>query len=210
MNSAQVVINRQRRLILGRAIGDCHRCERREVMSTTPRAGVGPSPSPYMMLTDTPNSIALSPNFPHQLKAYGLPLLREWYITSTVKCSTAPPSPDEQHRCLDHLRHELKIVNPELILLLGVPALHAVGVSPKTKLSHIHGLPFKMPLGPFKDRVCYPTFHPGVAYKSDHFANLLTEDLSNLYGLLSGRVNLSDALGRVGAGGTVQRTVEVA
>lgn len=184
-------------------VQSCRSCERRTLQA--PKVGTGSIPNERMILTDTPGN-GCGDYLSSKLVAAGLPPLRSWFVTSTVKCRTTTPELHDMQACHRNLRAELAVVDPQFVVLLGSHALTSVGI--KAQVTKAHGRPFIPPYGPFIGRVCFPTFHPDVIFKSDHNALLLTQDLSTLYGLMSGRVNLSSIEARVGRSGTLDLTVE--
>lgn len=185
-------------------IQQCRACERRTI--PPPKIGSGSIPNERMLLTDTPGN-GCGDYLSGKLVNAGLPPLTRWYVTSTVKCRTTTPETLDIQTCHRNIRQELAVVDPKWVVLLGSHALTSVGV--KAQVTKVHGRPFIPPYGPFVGRICFPTFHPDVIFKSEHNALLLTQDLSTLYGLMSGRVNLSSIEARVGRSGTLDLTVEV-
>jgi uracil-DNA glycosylase len=187
-------------------IGTCEKCERRTLTSPSPKPGLGPIPSDMMLIGDVPNLNGNVAYLAQKMKNAELSL-KTCYLTSVVKCAKYTPEPEEMAACLDNLRAEVDLVDPKVVVTLGSHALDAVGLG-KNQITKIHGRPILMPYGPFKGRWVFPTFHPGVAYKSTHWENLLTEDLSTLYALQAGRLNLSSVSARVGRSGKLDLSVE--
>lgn len=186
------------------AVHACNRCDRSEARLPIP--GRGPVPSKGMILLDTPAAARQVSYLSTQLVRTHLPPVSHWYIATVVKCGAGPIEALPAALCLDHLRSEVALVNPDWVLVMGVPALTATGI--RDTLARIHGRPFVCPAGPFKGRKLFPTYHPEVEFKDAHAANLLTSDLSTLYGLLSGRIAGDTAMARVGRGGKLNLNVE--
>lgn len=193
-----------RRNEMYRVIQSCTACERRTLAA--PKPGTGPIPCQHMILTDTPSALSARDYLSSKLVNANLPPLRSWYVTSTVKCRNTDPDPHQIIACHGNIRAELAVVDPTWIVLLGTHALASTGV--KAQITKCHGRPFRPPMGPFIGRWCFPTFHPAVTYMNEHYANLLTQDLSTLYGCLSGRTNLSSIEARVGRAGKLDLSVE--
>lgn len=185
-------------------IGTCEKCERRTHAS--PKPGAGAIPADMMVIGDVPGFGGMAGYLAQKFATAGLNL-KKAYVTSVVKCGRDTPEPEEMAACLDNLRAEIDLIGPKVVVLLGATALAAVGLG-KNQMTKVHGRPFLMPYGPLSGKWVFPTFHPGVAYKSAHWENLLTQDLSTLYSLHSGRLNLSSVEARVGRNGKLDLSVE--
>jgi uracil-DNA glycosylase family 4 len=94
----------------------------------------------------------------------------EVYITNLVKCrptkfqsGRAPvnrrPSGDEIRACTAWLEHELKLVDPKLIVSLGVPATTGV-LGRKVTMKHLHGRLIEGEGPVWGGRLIIPTYHP--------------------------------------------------
>ncbi len=94
----------------------------------------------------------------------------EVYITNVVKCrptkvvkgrppSNRPPSTDEIEACADWLNEQVRLVNPKLIVSLGVPATSRV-LGRKVLMREMHGEVVPGQGSVWKDHTIIPTYHP--------------------------------------------------
>jgi len=97
---------------------------------------------------------------------------REVYITNTVKCrptrevegnepENRHPEPNEIEACSDWLDEEVKLVQPKLIVPLGVPATERI-LGPPVVMEKIHGQLVPGQDSVWKDHTItiIPTYHP--------------------------------------------------
>lgn len=102
----------------------------------------------------------------------------EVFITSLVKCfppGNRRPKRSEIEACFKHLRAQISVINPKLIILLGEQALSTFfkGAS----LKDVHGR--------FLDkdgRRFFPTYHPAAAMRFPRIRKLIKRDFKRLKG----------------------------
>lgn len=96
------------------------------------------------------------------------------YITNIVKCrppNNRTPSSTEVKACSTHLRLQIKVVQPKLLVLVGNTALQYF--FPHLKIMSVHGK-----RGPEKMGVpTYPIIHPSATLRHEAWTNLLLQDL---------------------------------
>ena len=67
------------------------------------------------------------------------------YIANVLKCRpphNRDPLPDEEEACLDHLRNQLNLINPDLIVCLGrISAMRLI--KPDFRITREHGTFFQ-------------------------------------------------------------------
>jgi DNA polymerase len=94
------------------------------------------------------------------------------YITSVLKSHpprNRSPRRDEIEACKPYLERQLDIINPKIVVLLGVVALKAVlGIS---KISSFHGVVLRR-----KDMIYIPTYHPAAALRFPKLINVMKDD----------------------------------
>ena len=81
------------------------------------------------------------------------------YICNVVKCRpprNRQPSPEEMAACLPHLRAQVALVKPRVILLLGATAVSAV-LGPNERITRCHGQWFEK-----KGVSILATYHPSA------------------------------------------------
>ena len=85
------------------------------------------------------------------------------FIANMVKCrppKNRDPKPDEMELCLDYLRRQVKLIDPELIVCLGRVAAARL-ISPDIKVTKQHGEIFQK--GKYKFMA---TFHPAALLRN--------------------------------------------
>lgn len=98
------------------------------------------------------------------------------FITNAVLCNprdgagnNAPPSATEVHNCAQHLRSQIEVVQPSMVMTLGAVALEA------TRLVEAHNLSLKQSVrtaNRWFGRLLLPLYHPGArAMVHRSFAN---------------------------------------
>lgn len=113
---------------LARQISDCHACELR-ASCHRPVPGQGPVPARLMIVGEAPGATEDRFGLPFQGRCgqYFRQLLEEFisdtpYVTNTVKCRPSenrPPKSDEIAACQHHLRVEVAVHQPKLIVAVG-------------------------------------------------------------------------------------------
>ncbi|MBR5308213.1 MAG: uracil-DNA glycosylase [Clostridia bacterium] len=69
----------------------------------------------------------------------------EYYVGNILKCRppyNRDPSPEEQEACIGHLREQLKLINPKIIVCLGRIAAMKI-IKPDFRITREHGQWFK-------------------------------------------------------------------
>lgn len=98
------------------------------------------------------------------------------FITSPIKCfppQNRKPKKSEIQACLSYLKKQIKIINPQRIVLLGEVAFSIF--FPKTKLNKFRGKWIK------KDkREYFVTYHPAAAMRFPKIRKILEEDFKKL------------------------------
>jgi DNA polymerase len=105
----------------------------------------------------------------------------EVFLTSVVKCrppNNRVPRPGEIHSCLNaHLRRQIRLIDPEIICLLGTTATRALlGLS---LLKAVRGRLI------VKGRRYFATYHPAAAGRSRSWNNLFEADIRKLGAFLT-------------------------
>ena len=107
------------------------------------------------------------------------------YITNTVKCrppGNRDPLPGEIKACLPWLKLQLKIIKPQVIVLLGRHSLNRF--LPKEQISQAHGKVFKKYVYTGKtDKIAtilFPIYHPAAALYNPNLKEVLQNDFKTL------------------------------
>ena len=138
---------------LQRTIADCNACPR-SLSRSAPVFGSGPQESVWMVVADQPDAADDASGEPcsgaagqlleQMLNAIGASRARDVFITQSLKCRAADdrrPQPDEVAQCAGHLRHQIELVRPALILALGNAAaqsLLGVGTPDRDLRGRVH------------------------------------------------------------------------
>ena len=97
------------------------------------------------------------------LSAINLPRERV-YICNVVKCRpprNRQPSPEEIQACIAHLRAQVALVKPRVIVLLGATAVSAV-LGPEYRITRCHGQWFER-----KGYSIIATYHPSALLRDE-------------------------------------------
>jgi DNA polymerase len=110
-------------------------------------------------------------------------LRQDLFITSVVKCrppNNRVPKNVEQQTCLScHTQHQIQIISPKIICLLGGVAAKAfLGIE---RISEKRGNLFEKEAYRF-----FPTFHPAAAGRNRTWYQGLCQDMKRLHELLEG------------------------
>jgi DNA polymerase len=101
---------------------------------------IGEAPGEKEDLTGEPFVGAAGKLFDKYLAAVGI-AREEVYIANILKCRpprNRDPLPEEQDACIDHLRAQVKAVNPSIIVCLGrISAMRLI--NPEFKITREHG-----------------------------------------------------------------------
>lgn len=114
------------------------------------------------------------------LEAIRLPRDRV-YICNVVKCRpprNRQPTPEEIQACLPHLRGQVALVRPRVILLLGATAVSAV-LGPEYRITRCHGEWFSR-----KGVDIIATYHPSALLRDESKKRPAWEDLKRVRGRL--------------------------
>lgn len=151
--------------------------------------GSGSVPAKVVFVTEIPGPdemresrpiTGLSEKMLHQvLKSLGIDK-KHIYVTSVVKYSALPGkilSPKEIKSHIPFLKEEIKAINPQVVVTLGMAALNGIGL--RQPLDNVHGRTFN-----FGSYELIPTFHPSHALNDPEVKAHMTSDLSKLKELL--------------------------
>ncbi|MBA3531385.1 MAG: uracil-DNA glycosylase [Ardenticatenales bacterium] len=98
------------------------------------------------------------------------------FITNIVKCrppNNRDPLPNEIDACKPYLGHQLKIIDPEIIVTLGRFAMERW--LPDKRITRVHGQSFR-----YGRRLIVPMFHPAAALRNPEWRTFLEEDFLRL------------------------------
>lgn len=110
------------------------------------------------------------------LAAISLPRDRV-YICNVVKCRpphNRQPAPEEMAACLPHLRGQVALVKPKVIVLLGATAVSAV-LGPEYRITRCHGQWFTR-----KGVEIIATYHPSALLRDESKKRAAWEDLKRV------------------------------
>jgi DNA polymerase len=123
---------------LRQVVAECTGCPR-SLSRSAPVFGSGQQEAVWMVVADQPDVTDDASGEPcsgvsgqlleQMLNAIGVSRGRDVFITQAVKCRAADdrrPQHDEIAVCSGHLRHQIELLRPSLILALGSSAAHAV------------------------------------------------------------------------------------
>ena len=174
---------------LAKQIKVCTRCElHRSRTEAVP--GEGPTQAEIMLIGEAPGAnedkqgrpfVGASGKFLDQLlEQAGVTRSNVW-ITNVVKCrppGNRDPLPDEVEICTsNYLQHQIKIVNPSIIVTLG---RHSMGLFFKgAKITQIHGQ-----MRNVDDRFVIAMFHPAAALHQQSLKSTILADFARLPDLL--------------------------
>lgn len=143
----------------------CHSCELRKTCKQ-PTSGIGPIPSDIMFVGEAPGEEEDLKGAPFvgpagQLLTRAIESVgwnrNDFYITNVVKCRppyNRTPSLDEASVCYQHLKKEIELVKPKVIICLGSVAANFL-IHPDFKITKENGQWFE------KDGIRYiAVYHP--------------------------------------------------
>ena len=174
---------------LAKQIKVCTRCElHRSRTEAVP--GEGPTHAEIMFIGEGPGAredklgrpfVGASGKFLDQLLEQAGVTRADVWITNVVKCrppGNRDPLPDEIKICTsNYLQHQIKIVNPSIIVTLG---RHSMGLFFKgEKITQIHGQ-----MRNVDDRFVIPMFHPAAALHQTSLKSTILADFARLPALL--------------------------
>ncbi|MBN2585555.1 uracil-DNA glycosylase [Patescibacteria group bacterium] len=102
------------------------------------------------------------------------------YITNVVKCrppENRDPSPSEVAEHAEFLAHELELIKPKLIVLLGRHALH--WFLPNEQIGKVRGRAKRQ-----GDKIFFPVYHPAAVLHNPPLMKDLQEDFNKIPVLL--------------------------
>jgi DNA polymerase len=190
---------------LARQIVVCTRCElHRSRKKAVP--GEGPTRAEIMFIGEGPGAreneqgrpfVGASGKFLDQLLEQAGVTRADVWITNVVKCrppGNRDPLPDEVETCTsNYLQHQIRIVNPRIIVTLG---RHSMGLFFKgAKITQIHGQMRKV-----DDRFVIAMYHPAAALHQLSLKSVIMADFAKLPELLR------EARAEVGRSGSKGKT----
>jgi DNA polymerase len=174
---------------LARLIVVCTKCElHRSRKNAVP--GEGPTHAEIMFIGEGPGAredeqgrpfVGASGKFLDQLLEQAGVTRADVWITNVVKCrppGNRDPLPNEVETCTsNYLQHQIKIVNPSIIVTLGRFSMSLFFKG--AKITEIHGQMRKV-----EDRFVIPMFHPAAALHQLSLKSTIMADFAKLPELL--------------------------
>ena len=151
---------------------NCHRCG---LGATRLNAvvGRGATPAPIMIVGEGPGQNEDEQGLPFVgrsgqlleriLAAVDFSVDREVYICNVVRCrppENRVPTPEEIAACKPYLLEQIRLVDPQVILLTGATALKAV-TGTKAAITKVRGEWIE-----WEGRLCMPIFHPAYLLRN--------------------------------------------
>jgi len=102
------------------------------------------------------------------------------FIANIVKCrppQNRVPHKKEVETCFPYLREQIRLINPEIILLLGATAMRSYWGSLDEKVSDIRGKWHRE-----AGRLVMPTFHPAAVFRNRNYQEYIEQDLNTIAG----------------------------
>ena len=102
------------------------------------------------------------------------------FITNLVKCrppNNRDPLPNEIEACNNHLKNQIQIINPRVIIPLGRHAM--AHWFPSGRIGELHGRPHRV-----GDLIVLPLYHPAAALHNGSLRETIMRDFQILSGLL--------------------------
>lgn len=100
------------------------------------------------------------------------------YIANIVKCrppNNRDPEPAEREACLGYLLEQIKLINPQIIVLLGATALKGL-IDPNARITRVRGNWME-----WENRLVMPTFHPSALLRNADQKKDAWEDFKMVY-----------------------------
>jgi uracil-DNA glycosylase len=160
---------------LAELAADCRVCQRCGLGATRTNAVVGrgnPS-APIMIIGEGPGQSEDEQGLPFVgksgqllekiLASVELSTDREVYIGNVVRCrppDNRVPTPAEMAACKGYLLEQIRLVNPQIILLTGATAVKAI-TGQKEGITKIRGTWIE-----WEGRLCMPIFHPAYLLRN--------------------------------------------
>lgn len=123
-------------------------------------------------------------DFNHFLKNTGISRF-DCYFTSLVKCCppvNKEPSQDEIKECVKYLQHEIEVLEPELIVLMGKAAIKEM-LGSWCKLETYHGIPYEI-----EGRIFMPCYHPSAGLFTNSLITHILYDFEAIKLLIDGEI----------------------
>jgi uracil-DNA glycosylase len=98
----------------------------------------------------------------------------EVYIANIVKCrppGNRTPSPAEMEKCMPYLKKQIELINPKLILCVGLTAAHGLLLN-KDSLTSLRGKVFE-----YEGRKVMVTYHPAALLRNPNWKRGCWEDV---------------------------------
>jgi DNA polymerase len=103
------------------------------------------------------------------------------FITNIIKCrppANRDPLPDEIAACNPHLKRQMEILEPRMIVTLG--RFSMARFFPKARISQIHGQPRKV-----GGLICLPMYHPAAALHQPSLRQVVKDDFQRIPEILA-------------------------
>lgn len=186
-----------RRIFLGRLASRVASCRRCGLSSGRNRVVVGEGyPGGLMIIGEAPGRQEDATGRPfvgragkvleEMLALVGLKR-KDVYITNVVKCRPVggdgkdrPPSEEEVAACSFHLKQQILLLKPELIVTLGATALKYF--YPGAYVSELHGRFLE-----YDGAMIFPTYHPAAIFRKPELREVMRQDFLYLSGHIGGR-----------------------
>ena len=111
----------------------------------------------------------------------------EVYIGNIIKCrppGNRNPHPDEALACLPYLKQQIELIEPKVIVALGlVAAVYLLGLSPNVSVKSLRSRVYD-----YKGRPVVVTYHPAALLRSPAYKAPTWEDMQMVLKLLSGEI----------------------
>lgn len=175
-------------------IRDCSACSMRTGCSG-PVPGVGPVPAKVMLLGEAPGVqedqfgepfVGKAGRFLQSLLSSFGYSKSQCFVTNVLKCrppNNATPTASQIAGCSRWLDIELKLVQPEIVMLMGATAINRVLGYGAGTVEHLHGIPVVQP-----GRILLPAYHPAAGlYEETSQLRHIYDDFRVLAGLIAGK-----------------------
>ncbi|MBS0018689.1 MAG: uracil-DNA glycosylase [Arthrospira sp. SH-MAG29] len=153
----------------------CNRCDRCELGKNRTHAviGRGNPTAPIMIIGEAPGQHEDEQGLPfvgrsgklldNILDSVGLSTDTEVYISNAIRCrppENRTPTASELEACKPYLLEQIRLINPQIILLTGATAVKSI-LGDKRPITKIRGQWFQ-----WEGRQCMPIFHPAYLLRN--------------------------------------------
>ncbi len=153
----------------------CNHCYRCELGQNRTHAviGRGHIQAPIMIVGEAPGQHEDEQGLPFVgrsgqllekiLESVGLSTDQEVYISNAIRCrppNNRTPTPQEMEACKPYLLEQIRLVNPQIILLTGATAVKSI-LGDKRGITKIRGEWME-----WEGRLCMPIFHPAYLLRN--------------------------------------------